>query len=108
MDKYNDNLVEAGVRVMAKGLYPGSTAVRISYPEPGNPPIVKHGPFEEPREMIAGFILIDVNSREEALEWALRMPDPIGYGEGEIELRQVIEDPETYYREVQSQFDSGK
>ncbi len=96
MTKYNEELVEAGVRVMAKGLHPSSNGIRISFPKPGEEPVITHGPFMETKELIAGFILIDVKSREEAIEWAMRMPDPQGYGEGQIELRQVFEaHPET-------------
>ncbi len=91
MTKYNEELATAGVRVMAKGLHPSSNGIRISYPKPGEEPVVTRGPFMEPKDLIAGFILIDVNSREEAIEWAMRMPDPQGYGEGQIELRQVFE-----------------
>ena len=94
MSIYNEELVKAGVRVMAKGLHPSSNGVRLSYPKPGEKPVVTDGPFSETNELIAGFILIDVMSREEALEWAKRMPDPQGFGEGQIELRQVIEFPE--------------
>ena len=90
MDKYNEDLVNAGVRVMAKGLHPSSNGIRISYPKPGEKPVVTEGPFTETKDLIAGFILIDVKSREEAIEWAMRMPDPQGYGEGQIELRQVF------------------
>ncbi|MEA3318637.1 MAG: YciI family protein [Bacillota bacterium] len=91
MDRYNDELVKAGVRVMAKGLHPSSNGMRISYSEPGGEPVVTEGPFSEPNNLVAGFILIDVKSKEEAVEWAMRMPDPQGYGEGQIELRQVFE-----------------
>lgn len=94
MSTYNEELVKAGVRVMAKGLHPSSNGVRLSYPKPGEKPVVTNGPFSETNELIAGFILIDVKSREEAIEWAKRMPDPQGFGEGQIELRQVIEFPE--------------
>lgn len=90
MDQYNRDLVQAGVRVMAKGLQSSSNGMRLSFPEPGGKPVVTYGPFPE-AELIAGFILIDVKSREEAIQWALRMPDPIGYGEGQIELRQLFE-----------------
>ena len=90
MDKYNEELVKAGVRVMAKGLHPSSNGMRISFPQPGERPIVTEGPFTQSQELIAGFILIDVNSREEAIQWAMRMPDPQGHGEGQIELRQVF------------------
>ncbi|MEN8702280.1 YciI family protein [Bacillus infantis] len=91
MTKYNEELVKAGVRVMAKGLHPSSDGMRISFPKPGEEPVITEGPFAETNELIAGFILIDVKSKEEAIEWALRMPDPQGYGEGQIELRQVFE-----------------
>jgi hypothetical protein len=94
MTKYNEELVEAGVRIMAKGLHPSSNGLRLSYLEHGAKPAVTVGPFTETNEVIAGFILIDVKSREEAIEWAMRMPDPQGNGEGQIELRQVIEFPE--------------
>ena len=90
MNKYNQDLVKAGIRVMAKGLHPSSNGIRISYSKQGEKPVVTEGPFNEIKDLIAGFILIDVNSREEAVEWAMRMPDPQGYGEGQIELRQVF------------------
>ncbi|MGA9289397.1 MAG: YciI family protein [Anaerobacillus sp.] len=91
MTKYNEDLVKAGVRVAAKGLHPSSNGLRLSYPKSGEKPVVTEGPFTESKELIAGFILIDVKSREEAVEWAMQMPDPQGYGEGQIELRQVFE-----------------
>lgn len=91
MSKYNEALVKAGVRVMAKGLHPSSNAIRISYPIAGGEPVVTNGPFTEPNDLIAGFILIDVNSKEEAISWAMKMPDPQGHGEGQIEVRQVFE-----------------
>ncbi|NHM33817.1 YciI family protein [Neobacillus terrae] len=94
MTKYNEELVKAGVRVAAKGLHPSSNGIRLSFPKPGEKPVVSDGPFTESKELIAGFILIDVKSREEAIEWAMRMPDPQGHGEGQIELRQVFEAPE--------------
>ncbi|OIU71756.1 YciI family protein [Rossellomorea aquimaris] len=90
MTKYNEELVEAGVRIMAKGLHPSSYGIRISYPDPDEKPVVTEGPFKESNDLIAGFILIDVKSKEEALKWAMRMPDPQGDGEGQIELRQVF------------------
>ncbi|MGM9973017.1 MAG: YciI family protein [Clostridiaceae bacterium] len=89
MDKFNDDLDEAGVKVMAKGLQPSSNGIRISYEKPGEAPVVTHGPFSEPKDVIAGFFLIDVKSREEAVEWAMKAPDPQGDGEGQIELRQL-------------------
>jgi len=96
MMRYNEELAKAGVLVAAEGLQPTSGAVRITYPEPGGKPKVIDGPFTETKELIAGFTLIDVKSREEAIEWALRMPDPYGDGTGAIELRQVFEAPEIF------------
>ena len=104
MKKFNDELKQAGAFVLAEGLYPTSSAIRISYPEPGGKPKVVDGPFTEAKEIIAGYTLIDVKSREEAIEWAMRMPDPHGNGEGQIELRQVYEAPElTKMIEMQAQ-----
>ncbi|RKP58088.1 YciI family protein [Cohnella endophytica] len=106
MMRYNEELVNAGVLVAGDGLHPSSNAIRISYPEPGGKPKVIDGPFTEAKEMIAGFTMIEVKSREEAIEWALRMPDPHGFGEGQIELRQVFEamdltqDPELIAKEA--------
>jgi hypothetical protein len=91
MHKYNEELIKAGVLLAADGLQPSSTGIRISYPEPGGNPKVVDGPFTEAKEIIAGYTLIEVKSREEAVEWAMRMPDPHGFGQGEIELRQVFE-----------------
>ncbi|WP_433751038.1 YciI family protein [Falsibacillus pallidus] len=91
MQKYNEELVKAGVLLAADGLHPSSNGIRISYPEAGGKPKVVDGPFTEAKELIAGYTLIEVKSREEAVEWALRMPDPHGFGQGEIELRQVFE-----------------
>lgn len=89
MDKYNDELSEAGVRVMAKGLHPTSDGMRFTFEKLGEDPVITYRPFLEPNEQIAGFFLIDVNSREEAIKWAKKAPDPQGFGEGQIELRQV-------------------
>ena len=107
MMKYNEELVKAGVMVAGQGLHPSSNAIRISYPEPGGKPNVTDGPFTESKELIAGFSIIDVSSREEAIEWAMRMPDPHGFGEGQIELRQLFEpeeltqDPEALAKEAE-------
>lgn len=90
MGRYNEELIAAGVRIMAKGLHPSSNAIKITYP-PDSEPVITEGPFDPPHAIVAGFILIEVDSREEALKWALRMPDPQGFGEGEIEMRQVFD-----------------
>lgn len=91
MSKYNEELIEAGVRVMAKGLQPSSNGLRISFPIPGEEPVITNGPFTDSNDVVAGFILIDVASKEEAIKWAMKMPDPQGHGEGQIELRQLNE-----------------
>ncbi|MGO4694800.1 YciI family protein [Paenibacillus sp. 2TAB26] len=91
MLRYNEELAKAGVLLAADGLQASSNGIRISYPNPGEKPKVIDGPFTEAKEIIAGYTLIEVNSREEAIEWAMRMPDPHGNGEGEIELRQVLD-----------------
>ncbi len=94
MRKYNEELVKAGVFLAAEGLHPSSDGIRISYPTPGGKPVVTDGPFTESKELIAGFWLIEVRSREEAIEWAMRAPDPHGGGQGQIELRQFFDDAE--------------
>jgi hypothetical protein len=91
MLRYNEELAKAGVLLAADGLQASSNGIRISYPNPGEKPKVIDGPFTEAKEIIAGYTLIEVKSREEAIEWAMRMPDPHGNGEGEIELRQVMD-----------------
>ncbi|WP_028612575.1 YciI family protein [Paenibacillus harenae] len=96
MRKYNAQLARAGVLLASEDLLPSSSGTRLSYPVPGDEAVMKEGPFNETRELVAGFTLIDVRSREEAIEWAFRMPDPRGFGVGEIELRQVNEIPEKY------------
>lgn len=91
MLRYNEELARAGVLLAADGLQPSSNGIQISYPEPGGKPKVVDGPFTEAKEIIAGFTLIEVKSREEAIEWAMRMPDPHGGGQGVIELRQIFD-----------------
>ncbi|MFC3803814.1 YciI family protein [Cohnella sp. GCM10012308] len=105
MQRYNEELAKAGVLVAADGLHPTSGGIRISYPEAGGKPKITDGPFTEAKEIIAGFTMIEVKSKEEAIEWALRMPDPHGYGQGQIELRQIFDmsdltqDPEMLAKE---------
>lgn len=91
MGRFNGELREAGVRIMAHGLYPSSRGLRIFFPGEGLPPRMEEGPFIPAREVVAGFILFEADNWEEAVAWAKRMPDPQGYGEGEIELRQLHE-----------------
>ncbi|MGN7457177.1 YciI family protein [Paenibacillus pasadenensis] len=94
MQRYNEELARAGVLLAADGLQASANGIRISYPEPGGKPKVVDGPFTETKEIIAGYTLIEVKSREEAIQWAMRMPDPHGGGQGQIELRQVFEPEE--------------
>jgi len=90
MAKFHEELVGAGVLLDASGLQPSSKGFRIKYSH-GKPSIVD-GPFTEAKELIAGYTLIQVGSREEALEWAKRFPPPFGEGaDGEIEVRQLYE-----------------
>jgi len=91
MTNYNHQLIDAGVRVMAKGLHPTSNAIRLHYLKEDEAPVQTKGPFLEAKDQVAGFFLIEVKSKEEAIQWALKCPDPQGDGEGCIELRQVFE-----------------
>ena len=87
MGKYNEELVDAGVLLAGEGLHPSSKGARIRFS--GERRTVVEGPFPE-NELIAGFWLIRANSREEAIAWARRCPNPMP-GEAEIEIRQVFE-----------------
>ena len=90
MAKYHEELVKAGVLLDASGLKPSAKGWRIKYA--GGKRSVIDGPFTEAKELIAGYTLIQVKSREEALEWAKRFPNPAVDGkEGEIEVRQLFE-----------------
>jgi hypothetical protein len=86
MGKYNEELVNAGVMLAGEGLHPSSKGVRIRYQ--GKERTVIDGPFSETKELIAGFWLIQVKSREEAIEWLKRAPMEDG---DEVEIRQVFE-----------------
>jgi len=90
MGKYNEELVKAGVMLDGAGLQPTSKGARIRFD--GNRTKVTDGPFTEAKELIAGYSVLQVNSKEEAIEWARRMPNPYGEGaRGEIEVRQLFE-----------------
>ncbi len=90
MAGYHEELVKAGVLLDASGLQPSSKGWRIRYS--GGKRIIIDGPFTETKELIAGYTLIQVRSREEALEWARRFPAPMGeLADGEIEVRQLFE-----------------
>ena len=88
MGKYNEELVKAGVMLAGEGLHPSSKGARVKFS--GEKRTVIDGPFAETKELIAGFWLWQVKSREEAIEWVKRCPNPMK-GESEIEIRQVFE-----------------
>lgn len=89
MMKYNGELLKAGVMLEGEGLQPSSKGARIKFS--GGKPTVIDGPFTETKELIAGFTMIQVKSKEEAIEWVKRWPAMDGGGEVELELRQVFE-----------------
>jgi hypothetical protein len=88
MGKFNEELVKAGVMLAGDGLHPSSKGARIQFS--GDKRTVIDGPFAEAKELIAGYWIWQVKSKEEAIEWAKRCPNPMP-GEGELELRQVFE-----------------
>ncbi|MBO9664966.1 YciI family protein [Dokdonella sp.] len=87
MGKYNEELVKAGVMLAGEGLHPSSKGVRVDFGANGKRTVVD-GPFAETKELIAGFWLWQVRSREEAIEWIKRAPFEPG---DVIEIRQVFE-----------------
>jgi hypothetical protein len=88
MGKYNEELARAGVLLAGEGLHPTSKGARVKFS--GAQRTVIDGPFAETKELIAGFWLWQVKSKEEAIEWVKRCPNPTG-AESEIEIRQVFE-----------------
>jgi hypothetical protein len=90
MADYHEELAKAGVLLDGTGLHPSSKGWRIRYR--GDKPTVIDGPFAEAKELIAGYTLIQTKTREEALEWARRFPNPVGPGkDAEIQVRQLFE-----------------
>lgn len=89
MGKYNDELIKAGVMLAGEGLHPSSKGARIQFD--GSKVKVIDGPFAEAKELIAGYWVIQVKSREEAIEWAKRIPYAAGQI-AEIQLRQVYDE----------------
>ncbi len=91
MVRYHEELAQAGVLLDGSGLHPSRKGWRIQYSADGKKRVVD-GPFAEAKELIAGYTLIQVRSREEAMEWSRRFPNPAGAGkEAVIELRQLYE-----------------
>jgi len=88
MGKYNEELVKAGILLAGEGLHPSSKGARVRFS--GSSRTVVDGPFAETKELVAGFWLWQVKSKEEAIEWVKRCPNPMP-GESEIEIRQVFE-----------------
>jgi len=91
MMKFNEELVQAGIMLAGEGLHPSSNGARVRFS--GKSRSVIDGPFAETKELIAGFWMWQVKSREEAIEWVKRCPNPFE-SECEIEIRQVFEAPE--------------
>jgi hypothetical protein len=88
MGKFNEELVKAGVMLAGEGLHPSSKGARVRFS--GAKRSVIDGPFAETKELVAGFWIWQVRSKEEAIEWVKRCPNPMP-GESEIEIRQVFE-----------------
>lgn len=88
MTRYNEELVKAGVLLAGEGLHPSAKGARVFFSDDRR--TVVDGPFVETRELVAGFWLIQVKSKEEAVEWAKRCPNPMPGREGQIEIRQVF------------------
>ena len=89
MGNYNEELVKAGIMLSGEGLHPSSKGARVKFS--GDKHTVIDGPFIETKELIAGFWLWKVKSKEEAIEWVKRCPNPMPGTEAEIEIRQVFE-----------------
>jgi len=90
MAAYHEALVKAGVLLDGAGLQPSSKGWRIRYS--GDKRTILDGPFAEAKELVAGYTMIQTKTREEALEWARRYPNPsIDHGDAEVEVRQLLE-----------------
>jgi hypothetical protein len=89
MGKFNEELVKAGVMLAGEGLQPSSKGARVRFS--GTKRTVIDGPFAETKELIAGYWLWQVKSKQEAIEWVKRCPNPFPGTDSEIEIRQVFE-----------------
>ena len=89
MQQYNEELVKAGVLLAAEGLTASSQGVRVKFS--GDERIVVDGPFAESKEVIAGFTIIQVKSKEEAIEWVKRAPNVSSTGKGVVEIRKLMD-----------------
>jgi hypothetical protein len=88
MGQFNEELVKAGVLLAGEGLHPTSRGARIVFD--GDSRSVVDGPFTESKELIAGFWIIEVSSKQEAIEWMRRCPNPYNGRHGDIEIRQIF------------------
>ena len=89
MGQFNEELIKAGVMLAGEGLHPSSRGARVRFS--GNSRTVIDGPFAETKELIAGYWMWQVKSKEEAIEWLKRAPNPFPGMDSEVELRQVLE-----------------
>jgi hypothetical protein len=89
MQKYNEEAVKAGVLLAAEGLTASSKGARVKFS--GDERMVVDGPFAETKEVVAGFSIIQVKSREEAIEWVKRVPNVFPNGKAEVEIRKLME-----------------
>lgn len=89
MGKFNEELVQAGVMLAGEGLHPSSRGARVKFS--GNQRTVMNGPFAETKELIAGYWLWQCRSKEDAINWVKRCPNPMPGEDSEIEIRQVFE-----------------
>ena len=89
MGRYNEELMKAGVLLAGEGLHPSARGARVRFS--GSERTVIEGPFPETNQLVAGFWMIQVKSREEAIAWVKRCPNPHEGGVAEIEIRQVFE-----------------
>ena len=89
MGKFNEELIQAGIMLAGEGLQPSSKGARVRFS--GDKRTVIDGPFTETKELVAGYWMWQVKSKEEAIEWVKRCPNPMPGEESEIEIRQVFE-----------------
>jgi hypothetical protein len=85
MGAYNEELVKAGVMLAGEGLHPSSKGARVRFEKDGSSTVID-GPFAETKELVAGFWILEVSSREEVIEWVRKAP----FRDGEVEVRQVF------------------
>lgn len=89
MQKYNEELAKAGILLAAEGLAPTSKGARVKFS--GDKRTVIDGPFTETKELVAGFTILQVKSLQEAIEWVKRAPNVSPNGEGEVEIRKLMD-----------------